>query len=166
MNELIIWSGWLGGVAIGLYMLTQYWFTGIALGCSGAYCNPISTFSKLSFFHEPEYGKFNNWRLWFSLGLPLGGALGALTSPDYQWQMTIDMGAMYEQVLPQNMLARVALLFTGGILMGFGARLAGGCTSGHVISGLSLFNPASLIAAICFFAGGLITVQLLFGLLA
>ena len=165
MNELIVWSGWVGGIAIGLYMLSQYWFTGIALGCSGAYCNPISPFSKLSFFNEPEYGKFNNWRLWFSLGLPLGGALGALTSPDYQWQVSFDMGAMYEQVLPQDTLARVALLFAGGILMGFGARLAGGCTSGHVISGLSLFNPSSLVAAVCFFAGGLVTVQLLFGLL-
>jgi uncharacterized membrane protein YedE/YeeE len=166
MNELIIWSGWLGGIAIGLYMLTQYWFTGIALGCSGAYCNPLSPISKLSFFHEPEYGKFNNWRLWFSVGLPIGGALGVLTSPDYQWHLTLDMGTMYERVLPENLWARIALLFAGGILMGFGARQAGGCTSGHVISGLSFFNPASFVAAVLFFVGGLLTVQLLFGVLA
>ena len=166
MGELITWSGWVGGVAIGLYMLGQYWITGKALGCSGVYCNPISPVSRLRFFHESDYARFDNWRLWFALGLPLGGLLGALSSPDYQWQLTTQMGSMYEQVLPQDLWARIVVLFGGGILMGFGARLAGGCTSGHVISGLSLFNPASFLAAVLFFAGGLVTVQVLFGLLA
>ncbi|WP_159799466.1 YeeE/YedE family protein [Flavobacterium sp. MK4S-17] len=59
----------------------------------------------------------------------------------------------------------VALLFAGGFLVGFGARYAGGCTSGHAISGLSNLQFPSLIAVIGFFTGGLIMVHLLFPLL-
>jgi uncharacterized membrane protein YedE/YeeE len=50
----------------------------------------------------------------------------------------------------------VLLLSLGGFLVGFGARYAGGCTSGHAISGLSNFQLPSLIAVIGFFVGGLI----------
>ena len=48
------------------------------------------------------------------------------------------------------------ILTLGGFFVGFGARYAGGCTSGHAISGLSNFQLPSLIAVIGFFAGGLL----------
>ncbi len=57
------------------------------------------------------------------------------------------------------------ILIVGGFLVGFGARYAGGCTSGHAISGLSDLQLPSLIAVIGFFAGGLIMVHLLFPLI-
>ena len=44
----------------------------------------------------------------------------------------------------------------GGLLVGFGSAYAGGCTSGHAISGLAVFEPASLVAVVAFFAGGLL----------
>lgn len=59
----------------------------------------------------------------------------------------------------------IFVLFGGGILVGFGARWAGGCTSGHAISGLSDLQVPSLIAVIGFFAGGLIMTHLLFPLI-
>lgn len=59
----------------------------------------------------------------------------------------------------------MALLVIGGILIGFGSRYAGGCTSGHAIQGLSNLQWPSLLAVIGFFAGGLIMVHLLFPLL-
>jgi len=59
----------------------------------------------------------------------------------------------------------IALLLGGGFLVGFGARYAGGCTSGHAISGLSNLQLPSLIAVIGFFIGGLIMIHLLFPLL-
>ena len=59
----------------------------------------------------------------------------------------------------------LALLITGGFLVGFGARYAGGCTSGHAISGLSNLQLPSLIAVIGFFIGGLIMIHLLFPLI-
>ena len=56
----------------------------------------------------------------------------------------------------------IVLLLSGGILVGFGARYAGGCTSGHAISGLSNLQLPSLIATIGFFIGGLIMVHFIF----
>ena len=57
------------------------------------------------------------------------------------------------------------ILIVGGFLVGFGARYAGGCTSGHAISGLSNLQLPSLIAVIGFFAGGLLMVHVLFPLI-
>lgn len=59
----------------------------------------------------------------------------------------------------------IALLLIGGFLVGFGARYAGGCTSGHAISGLSNLQLPSFIAVIGFFIGGLVMVHLLFPIL-
>ncbi len=59
----------------------------------------------------------------------------------------------------------LAILLIGGILVGFGARYAGGCTSGHAISGISNLQLPSLIATIGFFIGGLIMVHLIFPLI-
>lgn len=63
-----------------------------------------------------------------------------------------------ELFLPANLFSArtlVSLLF-GGFLVGFGARYAGGCTSGHAVMGLSLLNLGSLVAVIGFFIGGLL----------
>ncbi|MFD2588875.1 YeeE/YedE family protein [Croceitalea marina] len=59
----------------------------------------------------------------------------------------------------------ILLLLVGGFLVGFGARYAGGCTSGHAISGLSNLQLPSLIAVIGFFAGGLLMVHFIFPLI-
>ena len=61
--------------------------------------------------------------------------------------------------------ANLAILIAGGFLVGFGARYAGGCTSGHAISGLSDFQLPSLVAVVGFFIGGLVMVHLLFPLI-
>ena len=62
-------------------------------------------------------------------------------------------------------LKGIALLIVGGFLVGFGTRYAGGCTSGHAITGLSSLQLPSLIAVIGFFIGGLIMIHLIFPIL-
>ena len=59
----------------------------------------------------------------------------------------------------------IIILLIGGFLVGFGARYAGGCTSGHAISGLSNLQLPSLIAVIGFFAGGLLMIHFIFPLI-
>jgi len=56
----------------------------------------------------------------------------------------------------------ILFLIFGGFLVGFGTRYAGGCTSGHAISGISNLQLPSLIAVIGFFIGGLVMVHLIF----
>ena len=60
------------------------------------------------------------------------------------------------------LFASILILVVGGFLVGFGARYAGGCTSGHAISGLSNLQLPSLIAVIGFFIGGLTMTYLMF----
>jgi uncharacterized membrane protein YedE/YeeE len=57
------------------------------------------------------------------------------------------------------------LVIVGGFLVGFGARWAGGCTSGHAISGLAALQVPSLLAVVGFFVGGLVVTHLLYPLL-
>jgi uncharacterized membrane protein YedE/YeeE len=59
----------------------------------------------------------------------------------------------------------MAILIIGGFLVGFGTRYAGGCTSGHAISGLSNLQLPSLIAVVGFFIGGLFMIHLIFPLI-
>lgn len=71
MTEVIVWSGWLGGIAVGLYALSQLILTGKLLGASTGYGNVCSYISTTSYFHGGEYTNPNNWRLWFIVWLAL-----------------------------------------------------------------------------------------------
>ena len=62
----------------------------------------------------------------------------------------------------ESYLLRTVAAFAGGILMAFGARMAGGCTSGHGISGTLQLAIGSWVSAICFFVGGILAAMLLY----
>ncbi len=161
MTEVIVWSGWAGGLAVGLFALLLLLVSGKHLGVSTGYGNFCGFISRVSFFHKGEYATLNNWRLWFIIGLPLGGLLAAATSPGGVIP-GFSLGAMYDMVLPSTLWTKGFMLLVSGMMIGYGARMAGGCQSGHAIMGTSLLNPASFIAAAGFFVGGLIAVQILF----
>ena len=161
MTNVTLWPGWIAGAAIGCYLALQYFLTGKALGCSTGYGNLCGLVTRTPYFHRGEFESVNNWRLWFAIGLPLGGAIGVLSSGG-AIEPTFQMGAMYDSVLPKDLLARAVYLACGGTLIGLGARMAGGCQSGHSINGMALLNPPSLLASAGFFVGGLLAVQTLF----
>lgn len=163
MTEVIVWSGWIGGIAIGLYSMFQLLVTGKLLGVSTGYANVCSLSSKLPYFHKLK-GPEENWRLWFLIGLPLGGLLAALTSPG-EIIFSFSMGSLYDTVLPQPLWLKGITLIFGGFLLGFGARHAGGCPSGHSITGMSLLNPPSFLASAGFFVGGILVVQFMFNII-
>lgn len=159
MDGVLVWSGVIGGALIGLYVIFQHWMSGRMLGISSGFCNLITPCSRLSFFKQGEHAEFNTWRLWFLLGLPIGSFIAAITTPGFEWQITLDMGR-YDEILSSNLWLKLPALFFGGVIMGLGARMAGGCTSGHAISGIALLNPPSMLAAVLFFLSGLAFVQL------
>ena len=162
MTNALLWNAYLAGAAIGLYVLLQYWLTGRPLGCSSPLGQACATVSRLPFFRGSEFAPSGRWRLWFIAGLPLGGLAAAFSAGPVGW--VLDMGPAYAAMLPETPWVRAVVLFLGGVLMGLGARLAGGCTSGHTIVGVSLLNPPSLLASVLFFAGGLVMVQALWRL--
>jgi len=165
MSPVTVWAGWIGGVAIGAYLLLQLVLTGRHLGTSTSFGDVCGLVARRGFFTRGKFEGGPSWRLFFFVGLPLGGLLAFLTSPDAgAWTPHFEMGALYGAVLPRALWAKALVLGLGGVLIGYGARLAGGCTSGHTIMGLSLRNLPSLAASIGFFAGGLLAANLLFAL--
>ena len=142
------WPWWVSGILIGLTVPLLYILAGKAFGIStslqqvGAMCAPHSNLEYLS-KHDR---KAHMWTLVFAVGIALGGFLA-----------THFLSAQPVQFLP-NSFASVGgaiKLLIGGFLIGFGTRYAGGCTSGHSITGISNLNWPSLAATICFFVGGL-----------
>ncbi|MBU0554170.1 YeeE/YedE family protein [Myxococcota bacterium] len=164
MLDIVIWAGWAGGLAVGAFLLLQLWLTGKLLGVSTGFGNLCALGSKAKFFHTGDFTDPFNWRLFFLLGLPLGGLLGVLLSPEATFSWTLSLGPRYDSVFPSALWARGLILTGAGFLVGYGARLAGGCTSGHAIAGISLLNLPSLLASVLFFVGGIAAVQLLFWL--
>jgi uncharacterized membrane protein YedE/YeeE len=86
-------------------------------------------------------------RVWFFVGLLGGGLLAAFLRGGPKFHLEY---GMLSAVVP--LVALIPLLFAGGLLMGYGARWAGGCTSGHGLRGSSSLSPASLAATGTFMA--------------
>lgn len=158
--DILVWSGPIAGLLIGLFVILHFWIMGKPAGCSTGYGNFCGMVCKVPYFQEGEYKTLNNAKLWFLIGIPLGGLISALTSPD-PWHLSFDMG-MYESILPQSDTAKALWLIFGGFLLGFGARLAGACTTGHALVGGAMLNPPSLLAGLVFFMSAFIMTQLLF----
>ena len=163
MTDVIVWPGWVGGIAVGLYALAQLLVSGQQLSVSSGFGSICGACLRLPFFRHEKFLErgTSSWRLWFLVGLPLGGLIAALTSPG-ALTASFSLGPMYDAVLPSAVWAKGLVLIVGGVLMGVGARMAGGCTSGHAIAGMSLLNWPSIVAAAGFFVGGIAAVQVLF----
>ncbi|MAX79379.1 MAG: YeeE/YedE family protein [Crocinitomicaceae bacterium] len=166
------WPWYVVGPLIALTMFLLLWF-GREFGMSATLRTmcAASGGGKYSDFFKFDW-KSQKWNLVFALGTILGGTISTLfLEPDTSVnlaestvQSLQEMGIENpgESYLPMEMfgpeafdLTGIIYLFIGGILIGFGARYAGGCTSGHAISGLSNLQLPSLIAVIGFFIGGL-----------
>jgi hypothetical protein len=122
-------GGMLAGVGTSLVFLA----IGYRAGHSTFFSSTFSFFSKLPYFKQEMYVKQRAWRLIFALGTVAGGFgfllyTGTFFTTSVQWWR----------------------LLAGGVLIGFGARLSRGCTSGHGICGISSFSIKSIYAVVTF----------------
>lgn len=184
MIELIRqpWPWYFSGLMIVLIMLMLI-FWGKSFGFSSnlrTICSMAGAGKKNSFFNFDW--KSQRWNLLFLVGAVVGGWISAtfLSNPA---ELTLSpatiadlkaLGVSFTGGLnPDELFAPAALsnpkalllLLVGGALVGFGSRYAGGCTSGHAISGLSNLQMPSLIAVVGFFIGGLIMTWLIMPLI-
>jgi uncharacterized membrane protein YedE/YeeE len=111
------------------------------------------------YFERPSLFAARPWRLPFVVGLVMGGAASALFSGG--WQMTMDLG-MFDERIGFGPGGKMAWMFVAGLLIGFGTRLAGGCTSGHGIFGLSNLEWPSLVTTVAFMTAGVVTTHLIY----
>ncbi|GEK01296.1 YeeE/YedE family protein [Streptomyces sp. NPDC003388] len=79
----------------------------------------------------------------------VGGLIAALTSG--RFHLRFDMGPGFRSLVTADPITMLVLLFVGGVLVGFGTRLAGGCSSGHGLNGCGRLRPVSLVATAVFF---------------
>lgn len=140
------------GPLMGLVIAGMYAVTNKHLGVSGSY---------VQFLDAARGRSIEAWRLWFLAGLLLGALLVAVVGDDSLWGLRY---GRLSDVLPAGVL--VPFLLLGGILIGYGARWMGACTSGHGLSGCSTRSPGSMVATATFFAtavGATLLIHLLTG---
>lgn len=144
-------------------------------------CTMCGADKKVDFFKFDW--KAQRWGLVVIVGAAIGGYIGshflsndlavAINPATIENLNTLGFESAGKAYLPTELFDNIVfsdlkgliILIVGGIFVGFGARYAGGCTSGHAISGLSNLQLPSLIAVIGFFAGGLLMIHVLFPLI-
>lgn len=174
------WPWYIGGPIIAFIMIALI-YLGKSFGVSSNFrtiCSAIGAGKTCSFFDFNW--KSQMWNLFFLFGAVLGGYLAANVLSENQIPEISTYTTEYLQNLGFNSVGKsygpteifetlnaisFAVLSIGGLHIGFGSRYAGGCTSGHAISGLSDLQLPSFIAVIGFFIGGLIMVHLILPLI-
>lgn len=174
------WAAAGAGIAVVFFLLN--WMgrsfgisTSFKAMCSAAGAGKVNDFFKMDLKDEA-------WRLSLVAGTLIGGYIGGtlLANPepvalaastiehfaslgiDYPQSDALGKGFVPTEIFNIGNPAGVLMVIVGGFLVGFGARYADGCTSGHAITGLAHLQLPSLVTVIGFFVGGLITTHFLF----
>ena len=172
MNWLreVQWSPYAVGIGIGVLSWLTWLISKKAIGCSTSFARSAGMIEKLvrgkqveSKLYYQEVKPAVDWQWMLVIGMVVGALISALLSGDFGWQW---IPTLWAAAFGTDPLLRIIVALLGGILLGFGARWAGGCTSGHGISGTMQMAVSSWISAICFFVGGILMAQLLFALIA
>ncbi len=129
------WTHYLiGGLLIGAGVALLFALTGLIGGMSTVFTSTWSYVSRTSFFRQPRFMSSRRWRLLYALGLVIGAfavmpfvpmPVAPTTIP--WWQLAV-----------------------GGVLVGYGARMSNGCTSGHGICGMASLQASSMLAVVVF----------------
>jgi uncharacterized membrane protein YedE/YeeE len=134
---------WIAGPVLGLCVVAIRGLLNARLGVTGAFSDVIDRVGRRSLAFD--------WRGWFLIGLVAGGLVFALVrgGPEftgYSWLTeTFDSDATV-----------AAILLVAGLLIGFGAKTAGGCTSGNGLTGTSMLSRAALAATATFFGTAIV----------
>ncbi len=161
LNDLAALHWAVAGAAIGAITLVLLFVGNRRLGISTGFDNVCSLVLRTPYSLGPG-AEGRDWRLLFLGGLVVGGALSAVLGGG--WAPTWELG-MFDSVVGWGPAGKVAWMFAGGLAIGFGTRLAGGCTSGHGIFGLSNLELPSLVATVSFMGSGVVTTQIVYRVL-
>ena len=153
------WPPLWAGIALGIVLMLTFVISGHGLGASGAATHAIAGVglavapeaTKANSYLGPmvsEGSPMGSWIPWEVLGIGIGAAAAAFMAGRFRVQIdgTKNVGTK----------RRVTKALLGGVLAGFGARVAGGCTSGLGLSGAATLGISAFIFLALFFAAGLI----------
>jgi len=113
-----------------------------------------------------KYGEKGDWGIGYGwmlvLGMFLGGGLSSFIVRRTRNRETASLPPMWQARFGNSSPRRLLHAFIGGVLLLFGARLAGGCTSGHMMSGISQLTLGSFVFGVSIFASGIFTARRLY----
>ena len=141
---------YVAGPLLGLLVAGLLWAINKPLGALGGYCDAVQ------WLEQPEAGP--SWRVLFLAVIVIGGALSALVAGSLQ--PTLTYGA-FTSTIGATLGVGGLVLFAAGTLIGYGARLGGGCTSGHGMCGMAMGSPASIVATMTFMGTAVAVANLL-----
>jgi uncharacterized protein len=140
MHGQLAW--WIGGPVLGLCVVACRGLYGGRLGVTGGFSNLVARLGAGSVDFD--------WRGWFAIGVLLGGVVYVAV---HGGPLFHGFGWLTRELDPG---VAAAVLAVAGVLIGYGARLSGGCTSGNGLSGTAMLSPASLVATGTFFATAIV----------
>lgn len=160
------WSPYAAGAGIGILCCLTFLLSDKAIGVTTAFARTSGMVERLfrgqKALERPYFRKFPpqvDWEWMLLLGIVAGGFLSAKLSGTFHLRW---LPGMWETAFGSSLGLRMFTALCGGVLMGFGARWAGGCTSGHGISGTLQLAVSSWIATVCFFVGGVVTAMMIY----
>ncbi|WP_217125967.1 YeeE/YedE thiosulfate transporter family protein [Hydrogenophilus thiooxidans] len=154
------WPPLVAGVALGVTVLFTFLLTGNGLGASGAFARTAAWLGGESAKTNAYLGAFwqnghplNNWIDWVVVGVFLGALLSAVNSGRFRWKL--------EGAAAIGTGQRIATAFLGGVLAGFGSRIAAGCTSGLGLSGGATLAVSAFVFLALFFVTGIVVSRMM-----
>lgn len=176
------WHWSVAGILIGLTVPLLYLLGNKPFGISSSFRHICAACLPSGVAYFKYDWKRETWNIFFVAGITIGGAVSVtlLANPEpiqiassTQEQLSQLGVQSFSELVPMDIFSFSGLLTAkgfiliviGGFLVGFGTRYAGGCTSGHSITGISNFQISSVVATICFMVGGFITTWLLLPLI-
>ncbi|MCG6158021.1 YeeE/YedE thiosulfate transporter family protein [Rubinisphaera margarita] len=163
------WSPYLAGGLIGGLVLLTLALASKKIGASSAYADGAGLIGRLvaprhiaSLPYYRDSKPMIGWTLVFVLGAIIGSWFAAWTGGEIDGTYLQEMWVA--RFGADTVAMRTFVALAGGALMAFGARMAGGCTSGHGISGTLQLAVSSWISVICFFVGGIVVALTLYRL--
>ncbi|WP_334134723.1 YeeE/YedE thiosulfate transporter family protein [Tepidimonas sp.] len=159
------WNPWLAGVALGLTLLLTFMLTGHGLGATGFTTRlsawiglqvaPQATAANAYLGAMAQPGVLDGWITWQVLGVFAGALVAAFLAGRMRIQL--------DGARRVGSGKRIATALIGGLLAGFGARVAAGCTSGLGLSGAATLSIAAFVFLGAFFVTGLLVSRLVKG---
>lgn len=165
------WSPYAAGIGIGLLSWLSFLISKKPIATSTTFAQTGGIIERLfrgkNTNERAYYKKIGlklNWQIMLVVGVVIGAFLSAVISGDFNTELWVP--SVWASAFGESRILRFAAAVAGGIILGFGARFADGCTSGHGISGTMQLAVSSWISAIFFFAGGILTAHLIFHVIA
>lgn len=160
------WSPYVAGFGIGVLSWVAFLLSDKPLGCSTAFARTSGMVEKYfsargvkKRLYFQEFPPEIDWEWMLVLGIVIGAFISVTLSGAFEGQV---VPALWSETFSSRAFPRLLSAFNGGILLGLGARWAGGCTSGHGISGTLQLAVSGWLAVACFFIGGVVTAFLIY----